>query len=74
MNPSKCRSNLAADLVALDDALNRLAAIDPRKSKVVELRFFGGLTAEEAADGPEGFAAIRSCATGSWPRSGCTAN
>jgi RNA polymerase sigma factor (TIGR02999 family) len=38
-----------ADLVALDDALNRLAAIDPRKSKVVELRFFGGLTAEEAA-------------------------
>jgi RNA polymerase sigma factor (TIGR02999 family) len=39
-----------ADLVALDDALNRLAAIDPRKSKVVELRFFGGLTAEEAAE------------------------
>jgi len=38
-----------ADLVALDDALNRLAAIDPRKSQVVELRFFGGLTAEEAA-------------------------
>ncbi len=38
-----------ADLVALDDALNRLAAIDPRKSRVVELRFFGGLTAEEAA-------------------------
>ena len=38
-----------ADLVALDAALNRLAAIDPRKSKVVELRFFGGLTAEEAA-------------------------
>ncbi len=38
-----------ADLVALDDALNRLAALDPRKSQVVELRFFGGLTAEEAA-------------------------
>lgn len=38
-----------ADLVALDDALNRLAAIDPRKSQVVELRFFGGLTVEEAA-------------------------
>lgn len=38
-----------ADLVALDDALNRLAAIDARKSQVVELRFFGGLTAEEAA-------------------------
>jgi RNA polymerase sigma-70 factor (ECF subfamily) len=38
-----------ADLVALDEALKRLAAIDPRKSQVVELRFFGGLTAEEAA-------------------------
>ena len=39
-----------ADLVALDDALNRLATIDSRKSQVVELRFFGGLTAEEAAE------------------------
>ncbi|HWC75896.1 MAG TPA: sigma-70 family RNA polymerase sigma factor [Blastocatellia bacterium] len=38
-----------ADLVALDDALNSLAVLDPRKSKVVELRFFGGLTVEEAA-------------------------
>src|ERR1700730_10227436 len=37
------------DLVALDDALNALAAIDPRKSQVIELRFFGGLTAEETA-------------------------
>jgi len=37
------------DLVALNDALNRLAVIDPRKSQVVELRFFAGLTAEEAA-------------------------
>ena len=41
---------LDPDLVALDDALNALAAIDPRKSKVVELRFFGGLTAEETAE------------------------
>lgn len=40
----------APDLVALDDALNTLAAIDPRKSQVIELRFFGGLTAEEAAE------------------------
>ena len=32
-----------ADFVALDDALNSLASIDPRKSKIVELRFFGGL-------------------------------
>jgi RNA polymerase sigma factor (TIGR02999 family) len=38
------------DLVALDDALNSLAEIDPQKSKVVELRFFGGLTIEETAE------------------------
>src|SRR4051812_27113029 len=37
------------DLVALDDALQELAKADPRKSKVVELKFFGGLTAEETA-------------------------
>src|SRR5262249_1447116 len=39
----------AADLVALDDALNALAEVDERKSKVVELRFFGGLSVEETA-------------------------
>ena len=39
-----------ADLIALDDALSRLAAIDPQKSKVVELRFFGGLSVEEIAE------------------------
>ncbi len=38
------------DLVALDDALNVLAEIDERKSKVVEMRFFGGLTVEETAE------------------------
>jgi RNA polymerase sigma factor (TIGR02999 family) len=37
------------DLVALDEALSRLAAIDVRKSQVVELRFFGGLSVEETA-------------------------
>jgi RNA polymerase sigma factor (TIGR02999 family) len=37
------------DLVALDEALNNLAAIDPRRSRVVELRYFGGLTVEETA-------------------------
>ena len=37
------------DLVALDDALQALAAIDARSSRVVELRFFGGLSAEETA-------------------------
>ena len=40
----------STDLVALDDALNALAAIDPRKSQVVELRFFGGLSVEETAE------------------------
>ena len=39
-----------ADLVALDDALKTLAELDPRKSKVVELRFFGGLSVEETAE------------------------
>jgi len=38
------------DLVALDDALKAMAAVDPRQSKVVELRFFGGLTVEETAE------------------------
>jgi RNA polymerase sigma-70 factor (ECF subfamily) len=39
-----------ADLLELDDALTALAEIDPRKAKVVELRFFGGLTLEETAE------------------------
>ncbi len=39
----------AAGIVALDDALTALAAIDGRKSRVVELRFFGGLSVEETA-------------------------
>ncbi len=38
-----------ADLIALDDGLKALAAFDPRKSEVVELRFFGGLSVEETA-------------------------
>jgi len=38
------------DLVALDDALEQLAAIDPRKSQIVELRFFGGLSVDETAE------------------------
>jgi len=40
----------AAALVALDDALTSLAAIDYRKSQVVELRFFGGMSVEETAE------------------------
>jgi RNA polymerase sigma factor (TIGR02999 family) len=39
-----------ADLGALDEALRQLASFDARKSRVVELRFFGGLTVEETAD------------------------
>lgn len=38
------------DLVALDDALNELAKLSERQSKIVELRFFGGLTIEETAE------------------------
>jgi RNA polymerase sigma factor (TIGR02999 family) len=38
------------DLLALDDALTSLAAMDPQKSRIVELRFFGGLTVEETAE------------------------
>ena len=37
------------DLIALDEALKNLAKADPRQAKIVELRFFGGLTVEEAA-------------------------
>lgn len=40
----------AAELVALDEALDALAKLDPRKSRVVELRYFGGLNLEETAD------------------------
>ncbi len=40
----------AAELVALDDAMNELAALDPRRSRVVELRYFGGLSVEETAE------------------------
>lgn len=38
-----------SDLLALDDALTRLEAADPRKGRIVELRFFGGLSVEETA-------------------------
>jgi RNA polymerase sigma factor (TIGR02999 family) len=43
-------ANRADELVALDDALKRLAEIDPQKSRLVELRFFGGLSVEETAE------------------------
>ena len=40
----------AVDLIALDDALNGLAQLDPQQSRIVELRFFGGLSIEETAE------------------------
>jgi RNA polymerase sigma factor (TIGR02999 family) len=43
-------SELRTDLVALSDALDTLASFDPRMSRVVELRFFGGLTVEETSN------------------------
>src|SRR6185503_12081513 len=39
----------ATELVALDDALNALAEVDPRKVTVIEMRFFGGLSVEETS-------------------------
>ena len=39
-----------SELVALDEALERLAAVDPRKARVVEMRFFGGLSVQESAE------------------------
>jgi RNA polymerase sigma factor (TIGR02999 family) len=40
----------ASEMVAIDEALEKLAAVDPRKSQVVELRFFGGLSIDETAE------------------------
>jgi RNA polymerase sigma factor (TIGR02999 family) len=40
----------AIDLMALDDALKQLARLDPQQSRIVELRFFGGLSIEETAE------------------------
>ena len=59
------------DFVALDDALNALAPFDERKSRVVELRFFGGLSVEETASALR-WARIPSCVTGGWRRPGCS--
>lgn len=42
-------SSRAAEFVALDDALNELATLDPRRSRVVEMRYFGGMSMEETA-------------------------
>jgi RNA polymerase sigma factor (TIGR02999 family) len=47
--PEDSQGDAGVDLVALDAALERLAALDAQKAKVVELRFFAGLTSEQAA-------------------------
>ena len=43
-------SNDVAEVIALDDALKNLAEMDPRKARIVEMKFFGGLTNEEIAE------------------------
>jgi RNA polymerase sigma factor (TIGR02999 family) len=43
-------SGRARELIVLDDALNALAKVDPRKARVIELRFFAGLSVEETAE------------------------
>ena len=51
INESVDEAPLKSDqMVRLDDALDALAKLDPRKARVVELRFFGGLSVEEAAE------------------------
>jgi RNA polymerase sigma-70 factor, ECF subfamily len=49
-DPAVIDSSQPRNLVALDDAMRALAEIDPRKARVIELRFFGGLSVEETAE------------------------
>lgn len=48
--PASPRPDLLADLLALDQSLLRLSEIDPRKGRIIELRYFGGLTVDEVAE------------------------
>ncbi len=48
--PGFAEKQRTVDLIALDDALNGLARLDPQQSQIVELRFFGGLSIEETAE------------------------
>jgi RNA polymerase sigma factor (TIGR02999 family) len=48
--PPGIRAERDLDLVALDEALDALSALDPQQARVIELRFFGGLTIEEIAE------------------------
>lgn len=59
------------DVIELDRALEAFATVDARRSEVVELRFFGGLTVEETAEVPTS-PLKPSSAIGDWPSSGCS--
>jgi DNA-directed RNA polymerase specialized sigma24 family protein len=48
--PEIASDSRSREMVAIDDALNELAQIDPRKANVIELRFFRGLNVEETAE------------------------
>lgn len=49
LNDAAAQTSQDEKLLALDEALERLAAIDPRKTKIVEMRYFGGMSVEETA-------------------------
>jgi RNA polymerase sigma factor (TIGR02999 family) len=63
--------NRMEEMLAVDEALQRLAELDPRQSRIVELKFFGGLTEEEVAT-VLGIARAPSAASGWWRGPGCT--
>ena len=63
----------ATELLALDDGLNALARLDPRKAQVVEMRFFGGLSVEETAEVLK-VSPVTVMRDWSTLRPGCTAN
>ena len=50
LDPNLVAGNADVDFDDLNEALNRLAELDPRQAKIVELRYFGGLTIEEVAE------------------------
>ena len=63
----------SAEIIALDEALKTLAGFDDRKSRVVELRFFGGLNVDETAE-ILGICHAPCTANGTWRGPGCSAN
>ena len=73
LDQSLAMSEPAVDVIAIDEALDKLALIDERKARIVELRFFGGLEVDETA---AFLKSLRrpSCAIGSWRKHGFTAN